>query len=164
MEAAWNSIEAYEHTEGLKKRLAKALAQGQHECPKCAHRWPVAGDAVAKLKELIGADGFHDRPHDPELTGIQIKRERELIVDALRTAEERERLAVFTEVGAPTLSRDQIARAELALAKADERVKLQFEAAQIEQLLRTQPDYRALYNERLAYDASFKQYLLDSAE
>src|SRR5205814_5289516 len=89
---------------------------------------------------------------------------REIIADVLCTADERERLAVFTEVGVPTLSRDQIARAHLALAKADERAMLATEAAQFERLIKTQPDYRAMYEERVAYDASFKQYLLDSAE
>jgi aldehyde dehydrogenase (NAD+) len=34
-------IEAHDHTEVLKKQLTKALAQGHHECPKCAHRWPI---------------------------------------------------------------------------------------------------------------------------
>jgi exonuclease SbcC len=164
MEAAWNRIEAYEHTEDLKRKLAKALAQGHHECPKCAHRWPVAGEEVALLEELIRVDGVHGRRVDPKLTRVQIQRERELIADALSTAEERERLTAFTEVCAPTLSRDQIARGQLALAKADERVKLQTEAAQIEQLLKTQPDYRAMYEARLAYEAALKQYLFDSAE
>src|SRR5205823_8421209 len=63
-----------------------------------------------------------------------------------------------------SLSRDQIARAQLALAKADDRQNLQTEASQLEQVLKSQPDYRAMYNERFAYETAFKQYLLDIAE
>ena len=31
-------------------------------------------------------------------------------------------------------------------------------------MLKSEPDYRAMYNERFAYETAFKQYLLDTAE
>src|SRR2546423_1621735 len=56
----------------------------------------------------------------------------------------------------PTRARRQSSR----LARAN----LQAEAAQIEQMLAAQPNYRVMYNERLAYDAALRQYVVDIAE
>jgi DNA repair exonuclease SbcCD ATPase subunit len=154
MKSDWDLISRCNHNDSLKQVREELLDYGSHTCPKCAHSWPVAEADLAKVAEpedLV-------RPIPPKLNRSEIERQFELHRDYEATLSERRQHETVERVEKPTYSRPQLEQFRIAWARCGDRPALVQQIADLELQIKTQPRYRMMYQERLAYEQALARY------
>lgn len=152
----WDEIAEFEATARFQRELEKALAHGENVCPNCDHHWPVAAVEVDRLRGLV-ANGVTVRPADPELGRKAIDQQLDRLADKAT-------IDPAPQAVRPRLSRQEIGSYQNLWGRQGDRETLMQELASLKTQLASMPDYRTMYNERVAYEAASKRFIEEAQE
>ncbi|MFB2553919.1 AAA family ATPase [Ensifer soli] len=147
-------------------RKADLLAKGEHTCPSCQHRWPIAGDAIADLEREIAVLATCTVVEQaPAVSELDIERQQ-AILDAWNSVADQ--WTAMHSRAPDTLpvtrwSSTEIADIRIGLANRDRRERLLSEIAALTPAA-PEPDYAALLRQRQRYEAQRAAWETQMAE
>ncbi|MES0134533.1 AAA family ATPase [Mesorhizobium sp. M0016] len=140
------------------EQIAHLESHGQHECPSCEHKWPVAAADIQKLRdkrwpEFIEEDSYPAPLNEPQIEAELVK---------IRHFESGVSPEVVPEASKPLLTGPQIDGHRRANAAAAQRETLTSTLAGYTKRLADMPDFQAMLAEANAHQSKMVQFENDT--
>jgi DNA repair exonuclease SbcCD ATPase subunit len=136
------------------KQKEQLLAQGENECPKCKHHWPVASEQLKAFEKvsMTPMPQYVPGPHDYSLMEAY---ERD---QPNRTTLEAQ-IAELGEISTPTISKDEIAIQERSLGERETMQQAKQELADLQAYFsQGVPDYASMIQRRQLFEQQLAAY------
>lgn len=130
------------------------LAQGDNECPKCHHTWPVAAKQLEQFKDIqpVTLPKYIPTPRDyAAITAYESEASTRSHLEA--------QIAQLGEISHPTLSKDELAVQERALSEMEPMQQARQELADLQAYFsQGVPDYPSMLQRRQVYEQQLAAY------
>jgi DNA repair exonuclease SbcCD ATPase subunit len=159
---AMNNQKRFNH---LVEQLKDLQEQGEHACPSCDHHWPIAGDALDKVKAEIKQVSALPRMYNMNaLTEEKIDGYQRILDAWNRVAEEWETVHQHAPDTEPKVrwTLEEITKLEHGLSLQDRRAEI---VAQLDATkTKDEPDYAKMLREAQQYEAQLAVWSSQVAE
>jgi DNA repair exonuclease SbcCD ATPase subunit len=150
----WEAMKNQKRFDHLCEQLKDLQEQGEHVCPSCTHHWPIAGEALEKVKAEIKEVSALPRMYNTRaLTEEKIDGYQRMLDAWKRVEEEWETIHQHAPETQPVVrwTLEQLASLEHAIQQQDRRAEI---VAQLEATkTKDEPDYAKMLREAQQYEA-----------